>query len=546
MSEQGTPFAKAQLTTFQEIASGVSEYTNDEVSVWELAAILFDEPMPDINFEGFSNEQQGRDHRARKDRLAHMWKRLCRPSAMKDVFSAGSPEEKALAQLSANNIVEACDELIQGKDFRLAILVAQMDGGQNMWEDMAFQINAWRDLNVLSEITDSIRALYELLSGNTCFCEGKKGPLENSAKSFVISERFNLDWRRAFGLRLWYAILAEEPLEVAVKKYAEDLEQHENRKPVPIFQDDQIANLWDDKNRELREDVLWGLLKLYAAAKGDLAMPTIADIVMPHNTSGNPLDCRLSFQLYHALSLRFPSSDTSKGDQLARDFAAQLDSTGEWMYAIFVLLHLSDPRERQHALQITLATHAHEIKDADHPLFKTLTDEFHIPISWIWEAKALYARCVTQDRVDEVWCLLLAGNWAEAHHTMCTTVAPRAIIEEDLSTLRQLLDAFRDGKRHVSDWMLGGQVYEDYVKLVNVKGDRERAETLKRLAAALPKMVHSQPGRLGLEEVVAVKEMSGVVAQAILGENGNKSVSARTLVGSSGHNSMEMINRSLC
>ncbi len=520
MSDQGTPFAKAQFTTFQEIASGVSEYTNDEVSVWELAAILFDEPMLDIT------SNQGGDHRARKDRLAHMWKRLCRPSAMKDVSSATSPEEKALAQLSANNLVEACDELIQGKDFRLAVLLAQLDGGQDMREDMAFQVNEWRRLNVLSEITDSIRALYELLSGNTCFSEGKKGPLEDSAKSFVISERFNLDWRRAFGLRLWYAILTEEPLEVAVKKYAEDLDHHENRKPVPIFQDDQIANLWDDKNRAHREDVLWGLLKLYAAAKGDLAMPTIADIVMPHNTSGNPLDCRLSFQLYHALSLRFPSSDSTEGDRLARDFAAQLDSAGEWIYAIFVLLHLSDPQERQQALQTTLASHAYEIRDADHPLFKTLTDEFHIPISWIWEAKALYARCVTQDRVDEVWCLLLAGNWAEAHHTICTTVAPRAIIEEDLSTLRQLLDAFRDYKRYISDWMLGGQVYDDFVKLVTGKGGRERVDALKRLSVALPKMVQSQPGRLGLEEMVAVKEMSGVVAQAILGgEDGNKSVS---------------------
>ena len=527
----GVPYAEPLFTTFQEIASGVSDQTDDEVSVWELAAILFDKSMLPVGYNEFSNEHPADDHRARKDRLIQMWRKLCQPTAMKDVSSALDAEEKAIAQLSANNIVEACDELIQGRDFRLAILLAQIGGGQVMREDMAVQLDAWRGLKVLSEITDPVRALYELLSGNTCFCEGTKGPLEDNAKSFVISERFGLDWRRAFGLRLWYAISAEEPLEAAVKKYALDLEGHENKKPVPLFRDAQIANLWEDKERSQREDVLWGLLKLYAAAQGDSTLPPIADIVMPHNTSGNPLGCRLSFQLYHALSLRFPPTDHSQGDQLARDFAGQLDSVGEWLSAMFVLLHLSDQRERQQVLQFTLALHAHEITDADHPIFKILTKEFQIPSSWIWEAKALHARCVTQDRVHEVQFLLLAANWAEAHRRMCTTVAPRAIIEEDLATLRQLLVAFGEGKRHVSNWMQGGQVYEDFEKLVDGVSGRERAAVLARLAKALPRMLQEeQAGQPSLEELVAVKEMSRVVAQAILGEDGSKLVSTTHVI----------------
>ena len=499
--------------------------------VWELAAILFDEPLPPLASSDFSNERHAEDRHTRKDRLSRIWRRLCNASAAKDVSAASSSEERALAQLSANNVVEACDELLQGKNFRLAILLAQIDSGQVMHDDMKFQLDKWRELSLLSEITDPIRALYELLSGNCCFCEGMRGPLEHRAKAFVISERFGLDWRRSFGLRLWYGISAEDPLEVAVQKYMSDLSRHDEKKPEPLFQDDQVVNLWDDKNRPKREDALWGLLKLYAAAKDDSPLPPIADIVMPHNTSGNPLDCRLSFQLYRALSLRFPSSDPSKGDQLVRDFAAQLDSAGEWPDALFVLLHLADHRERQQVLQLTLAPHAHEITDTNHPLFETLTKEFLIPPSWIWEAKALHARCITQNRVHEVQFLLLAGNWAEAHHTMCTTVAPRAIIEEDLVTLGQLLDAFRDGKRHVSNWPLGGQVYEDFEKLAkNGASGKERAAVLKRLAVALPKIFHQQAGRLSLEEVVAVKEMSGVVAQAILEENGNKLVSTSALL----------------
>lgn len=450
---------------------------------------------------------------------------------MKDVSSAASAEERALAQLSANNVVEACGELIQGKNFRLAILLSQIDGGRIMHDDMKFQLQKWRELSLLSEITDPVRALYELLSGNSCLCEGMKGPLEHRAKSFVISERFGLDWRRAFGLRLWYEISDDDPLEVAVKKYSLDLENEEKKQPAPIFQDVLTTDLWDDKNRGEREDILWGLLKLYAAIQDESPLPPIADIVMPHNTSGNPLDCRLSFRLYQALSLRFPPSDPSKGDQLVRDFAAQLDSAGAWMDAMFVLLHLSNHHERQQALQLLLAYHVKNIPDdTSNSSFTTLTSEFLIPAAWIWEAKALYARCVAQDSAREVQFLLLAGNWAEAHHTMCTTVAPRAIIEEDLANLGQLLNAFHNGKRFVADWTLGGQVYEDFEKLANGASGRERVALLKRLLVSLPKMSQQQAVRSSLEEIIAVKDMSWVVAQAVLEEDENKSVRTPNLL----------------
>ena len=463
------------------------------------------------------------EHHIRKDLLIGLWNKICQAQSTKNLAAASNAEERAIAHLSSHNIVEACDALIQGKDYRLATLVAQIGGDRVIREDIVTQINEWRDLNVLSEMTEPVRALYELISGNACYCEGKKGPLEDRAKSFVISEQFNMDWKRSFGLRLWYSIMLEEPIEDAVRKYAEDLELHESKKPLPPFLEDSNDVFWNDKHGAKPEDVLWGLLKLYASSKVIAVKSSIADIVMPHNTVGNPLDSRLSFQLYHTLSLLFPTSDSSKADQLTYDYATELESAGEWLWAIFILLHLSNNKKRQHAIQTTLTYHASDIADHESDAFKTLTCEFKIPHSWIWEAKALYARSVTQDHIHELQYLIEAKDWDEAHETLCRIVGPKTIIEQDYTMLKQLLEAFNEGKIHISEWTLGGQVYEDFLEAIqgNPKG-QQKINALRRLLGALPAMVQERVGKLGLEETVAVREMSSVVGKEVAKLRGEK------------------------
>lgn len=517
------------------MAAGIQDQSDREYFVWKLAAILFDEPGSDTAIGGLPADKAKFDHLIRKDNLIQMWQRICIPSARKAALEARNHEERAISQLSVNNIVQACDELLLGKDYRLAILVSQIGGDRVMREDLTGQIEAWRKLNVLSEIAEPIRALYELLAGNPCVCEGKKGPAEDRAKTFVISDRFNLDWKRAFGLRLWYGILSEETIEVAVQKYATDLETHEKRKPLPWFLEEKTRVLWKDPDADQREDILWGLLKLFTSSKTGANLP-LSSIITPHNTAGNPLDSRLSFQLYHALSLQFPSAtDNALGDQLALDFAANLDSAGEWVWAIFILLHISNSAQRQSSIQSLLSIHAAEIIPDDTSqasnAFVTLTIEFGIPEEWIWESKALHARSVSQNHVDEVHFLLLARNWEEAHDTLCRVVAPRAIIESDHDTLHQLLTSFHgEGREHIVDWDIGGGIYEDFVALVlglDVEQDGrmrrvDRSEKgklaiLNRLLSALPVMVQEHVGAMPLDETVAIKEMCSIVASAAIG-----------------------------
>ena len=505
--------AAIQQTPFRDFAIAVEPDSDYENSVWSLASILFDDQ--DCTSFGVPASQKDKyDSRIRKDRLITFWQGLCDDSAQRAADEASNAEERAIAHLSVNKIFEACEALVQGKDYRLATLVSQIQGDHALHEQISAQVEAWRDLNVLSEMSEPIRALYSLLAGKTCVCEGiGTKHIEDKARTFPLSERFGLDWRRAFGLRLFYSITTEEPIEAAVVKFADDLKDKEPAKPG--------------------DDIFYTLLQLYAASKGEQPTPSFAHNLAQPTTSPSPLTARLSFQIYHAATVRFPSSsDAAAADTLATTFATQLDEAGEWLWAMFALLHLSDPAQRQQYIQALLAHHAKDIdadpQAIDRGTWTTLIDELKIPESWIWEAKALYARAVDGVRMIEAECLVKAGNWSQAHDVLTRIVGPECVIAEEWTLLRGLLDSFKAGKENIDNWGLGGLIYEDFLDLVSGEvGDKKRRTVLNRLLETLPTVARDLEEERKKHDVdanekemfrqmVALQEISRVVGQEVL------------------------------
>lgn len=111
--------------------------------------------------------------------------------------------------------------------------------------------------------------------------------------------------------------------------------------------------------------------------------------------------------------------------------------------------------------------------------------------------------------------LLRAGNWEKAHGVLCGTVGPKAVIEEDYGTLRDVLRGFTDdGVQHIETWKAGGKVYRDFVNFVQGDlQDEDKIAVLKGLLNALPEMGSQD---MAFEARVAVEEMSGGVAKKVL------------------------------
>ncbi|KAL1801499.1 hypothetical protein ACET3X_001841 [Alternaria dauci] len=579
VTSDGVPLAKLLAdpapVEFSSMANAVALDTPagvHEQQAWQLLSLLFDDAdrIPaDVREENVNVY--------RKEKLSEFWKLLVWDDAQKHAQQAATAEERAIAHLSCNNVADACHTLLDGLDLRLATMVAQIGGDETLRQSMVAQLDEWRRLDVLSEMEDAQRALYELLSGNCTKAEGKAGAgRENRASTFNIASRFALDWRRAFGLRLWYGTLIDEPIEMAVAQFADAVRDgNEDVKPVPWFIQDNVDMGWNDPDAEHREDLLWGILKLYAAEKMGLSA-NVEDVLAPENVSGNPFNARLSFQLFQLFKSRQDDETeaderkvampTSRGqseddgmfrrslqswsapgaaddvqaanplvelsDKITLTYAASLHTPEHWTTAIWVYSHLSSPAMREHHIRslVNQFSSSYSLEEGD-ATYDYLTHDLKVPATWLHAAAALQAKS-GGDALREASHLIKAEELEEAHEVLCRKVGPEAIVSRDYDALRELMGGFVSKspsarpKETLQGWAQGGQIYFDYIELIDTTGQRSNyrvdeeldnrvQELLTKLQRALEIAGRDRLGTCGLEERVALMEIAGTVANLI-------------------------------
>ena len=533
----GIPWARLAKADLRQFALAPAQ--DEERLVWQLANILFNDDIEDDISAGVPPQLRPKfAHRIKKDRLTRLWESVIRERHTHTLEAIRSPEERAVHLLCSHRVDEACKTLVDSQNFHLATVVAQIGRDATSRSDIASQIEVWRQNNVLSEMSEPVRALYELVAGNGLRSEGKSGgALEDRASTFSFTERFELDWFQAFGLRLWYGTNEDEPIEAAVSKFLDDLATGlEPAFPYPFYHASTRATLQPGSDTLGRESPLWVLLKAYSAASGHAKISPIQlpAALLPESVSGDRLTNRLSFQLHHVLSTVIGRNeavqiDQTQVDHLVWDYASEIVASGELAPAIFVLLHLSKAEDRKRAVQDVLARFGSHLPNptsedgstAD-PAWLSLTTELQLPEAWVWIAKALHARNCG-DATREVDCLIRGKHWNDAHATFCSVVGPTAVISRDYQTLEQLISGFGDGpERKMRGWASGGGIYEDFLRLATAPRGRRDPTRLGRLVNALVDMgerTRNPKTAQGLEESVAFKEMSRAVAGWITHED---------------------------
>jgi nuclear pore complex protein Nup98-Nup96 len=543
----GVPFARIANIDFQQFIQLPAEPSMAdffETLTWQLTNILLNDELEDDISAGVPPQLRNKYiHRIKKDRLSRLWESILHERHAKYVDKIQNLEERAVVLLSCHRIEEACKTLVEGGNPHLATLVAQIGRDQTIRIDMQNQVESWRQHNVYSEMSEPIRALYELLAGNALRSEGKpSGALEDRASTFSMSERFDLDWFQAFGLRLWYSIADDEPIEDAVFKFHHDL-IHENEPafPKPWRVGESHGNPNDTSDVSKLESALWIILKLYAmitsnkAADAGLSKIEFPAALLPTAVSGNPLKHRPTFQLHQVITTIVGPHDSlivdsARADQLVWDYCAELIAADQLEKSVFVALHLSRAIDRERLIKEILASFASKLPNQlntngdTNAVWLYLTNTLQLPEVWIWVAKALHARAIG-DAVNEVYYLIRGKNWNEAHSTFCRTVGPRMIIQRDHGTLQKLVAGFGDSpERKVRGWTSGAGMYDDFLQLVQMKGARLDHSRLKKLVLALVEMgkkINRTSNTEALEERVALMEMSGIVSGWCLNDETN-------------------------
>jgi nuclear pore complex protein Nup98-Nup96 len=165
--------------------------------------------------------------------------------------------------------------------------------------------------------------------------------------------------------------------------------------------------------------------------------------------------------------------------------------------AVFVLLHLESPSGREKAIRDLLLRSAPKLDDWT---TRGMAGSLKIPLTWISEAKAIYA--LNRGDVFEAYQLYLqAGLHSAAHELAVYELAPEAVIRDDLELIQTL---FRRLIGHsVDEWHVRGKAFLEYAHAMTrlpelnqdsgaLQDDAQVAE-LEELLRGVPKLIGLLP-----------------------------------------------------
>lgn len=495
---EGCPAAFPQSSLrFKDFAAAFDNTDkSQEASLWRLGVALFDEI--DLRLpEGASQEVVEKVTSLRRKAALSSWLRHAVAESVETEcrghIAASRHAAQTFALLTGNQIEKACCASLDTGDLRLATLLAQLGGGDDETRaELGDQLAIWRNEGVDAHISKDHRKIYEVLSGNVTFSKGNaaksvRDPIDRVEDLHLSS---GLDWKRSFGLHLWYGTSHSAPLSTGFESF-EDASHQPGQATPPLPPHLEKAGLGSLKLQEMvkkgdyHRDALFNLIKVYANRSFDLETA-----LSPLGFGTAVADYRLPWHLYVVLSrvlrrrdfadrleLGVDVQDTAdlvgvsiegnsaRADRLTSDYANQLELQGQWLWSAFILLHLELPGSRIMAIKALLARTVVKLEDEEAVEF--LTSKLKIPQTWIYEAQAIQAK-YKNNRFSEYELLIKARLYTLAHEVAVRHLAPEVVIRGDLDMLFNLFSPFQDQypeeglQDQLPGWSTGGQIYVDY------------------------------------------------------------------------------------
>ncbi|KAJ6591833.1 nuclear protein 96-domain-containing protein [Mycena vulgaris] len=460
-----------------------------EASLFRLGSALFDSLNLRLG-DSVTPDIRARIAALRRKAALSAWlQETVSPSVETDMRAnpAAGPAALAFMLLTGNQVERASEVAMDGGYLKLATLISQAGGDFEFREDLKDQLEIWREQRVDVHIDESVRKVYALLAGVLDgVIEGSKGGGQDKCSDLDILA--DLDWKRVFGLHLWFSKLADAPISRIFDAYNRLVEESTPARkiagPIPWYEETGAKSRWKLPSPSSAPDALFSLIRLHADPSCSLS-----HVLTPLSFGLSPIDYALPWHLYIILSrcMRVrdfadrgdpgirrtsPSSSHDDADEtgveghspsadlLTSSYAFQLEQQNMIQEPIFVLLHIEGSAGREKAIKDVLARCAARI---DEWVTRGLVGSLRIPIAWIHEAKAIYA--LNCGEVFEAYELYLsAGLYNAAHDIAVLKLAPDAVIRRDLTLLTNIFSRFNG--RPVDGWHVRGKLFLDFVHIV--------------------------------------------------------------------------------
>lgn len=456
--------------------------------VWDLMVALWGRlkeiPEDEEDLPSVSEDRETYHMRiARKEALSNWLAEAAKAKIVQEVDSANFQESDHLksifSYLTGRQISKACHVAQHHNEYRLSLLLSQATGN-SLPRNLSYQqLAEWQDFKADTFINKERTKIYALLAGAMVWPMSRDVASLSCDDPQAIARDVNvnvcegLDWKRVFAVHMWYHCSPICSIQDALNAYEISFKGSGRggkygAPPQPPFMEEHEEYEEEDEvdeNRFVTRDTCYHLLKLYCKRSHRLER-----LLSPSTSTAHQLDFSLSWHLNQVLeSLQYTHLSQYHAGMLHTSFAAQLEGLGLWHWATFVLLHLQDPVRRERAVRSLLCRHCS--LSADHSNVEKerfMLSDLKIPAEWIHEAKALQARYEGRTR-EEAFHLVKARHWSLGHNVVLRSLVSDAIINAEYDILKSLLGELepRDRSSTVKDWATGGQVFLDYLSLVD-------------------------------------------------------------------------------
>lgn len=370
--DEGVPFANPSLAlSFSSFSALYS--LNDktfEASLFRLGNALFDDL--DLRLADTVEDRiRNRVHTLRRrDELSRWLQSVVLPTVeaeLREGISSDSSTE-VYTWLTGNEVDKATEAAISAGKVKLAALVAQAGGDDDFRADVLSQLKVWKEQRIDVHISEPTRKIYALLAGIIDVLEGS-GPGPGGARIESCPDvhiSADLDWKRAFGLHLWFG----QPIDSSVADVFDSYEAawtegiYSVATPLPWYSENatsaELKKKWNLPSiADHHPDALYSMIRLFADPSSSLAT-----VLTPLSFSASPIDYRLCWHLYVIMSrclrvrdfsdrgdtgLQFDPEENEdnrveghspSADLLTNSYALQLERLGMIQEAVFVLLHI--------------------------------------------------------------------------------------------------------------------------------------------------------------------------------------------------------------
>ena len=369
---------------------------SDDALLWRLLVALFDD-IPLRLPEGLDPLARYKALAISRRQTLSDWLETAVASSVAVEARDGSVPKRIFSLLSGNQIERAVELAGKEQYLHLATLIAEHGSDPAVAEDLHEQLSLWHEQRVSAQIDPALLRVYALLSGelDTIAAVRAQDPLESIPAIYVTGA---LDWKRAFGLRLWFGEgAAEHDASLALKEYEEFFGTTKKAPPV----------------RNGERDATFELIR--AALRPEIPLDNVLE---PKTFAGSAFDFRMTWHIYVMLARVLKQRDfvdretvdmtdddfevvghSPTADLVTNGYAAQLEAAGLYSEAVFVLLHLEAPegyvvcnyclnqlltkRRRVRAIKDLLSHNFTRLDDDDFNQF----DQYEIPGTWIEEAR---------------------------------------------------------------------------------------------------------------------------------------------------------------